>query len=41
MTMASRHFIFIGTPMGGGALPREWDDTWYMSLGLSYGWQMG
>jgi long-chain fatty acid transport protein len=28
--------LFISTPMGGGALPREWDDTWYCSLGLRW-----
>ena len=28
--------IFISTPVAGGALPREWDDTWYMSLGLRW-----
>lgn len=28
--------IFISTPMGGGALPREWDDTWNISLGARW-----
>ena len=28
--------LLISTPVGGADLPREWDDTWHMSLGLRW-----
>ena len=31
--------IAISTPIGSGALPRNWDDTWHLGLGLR--WRTG
>jgi long-chain fatty acid transport protein len=31
--------LAVSTPAGGGAIPRNWDDTWHYSLGLR--WQQG
>jgi long-chain fatty acid transport protein len=31
--------IAISTPVGGGALPRNWDDTWHVALGMR--WRTG
>ena len=28
--------IAISTPTGGGALPRNWDDTWHIGAGLQF-----
>jgi long-chain fatty acid transport protein len=31
--------VFISTSAGGGALPRDWDDTWHFALGMR--WRTG